>query len=734
MYKSFNKFVFRTPYYPVSILEKALSDDSAFLKILNTKYFQNAILLASPSLYDELIKYIREELPEKEKRRTKNALTRYLSRMATRSTPFGLFASCALCKIDEKSLIVLGKKTIVHSRLDMLCLCNLSQMLEQLPELRQSLNYYINTTLYTKGQKLRYIEYKFNTENRKFQLAEISQNPCLKAIIEASKNGINKRKIQELIMFHVEDISEDEADAYIDEIINHQLIVSEIDPVICGKDFFEHILSVLKRVNLSKKIYARLLTLKDLLEQLQENIYKNKYEIFSKIETEIKTLNIPYQKRTLLQVDSVREVKQACFGKEIIQDIQDCMLFLNKITPKGTNNTLNKFKEKFKERYESQEIPLLEVLDPELGIGYPPDRIQDINPLISGLTAPLGLKNRNQQATIHPIYTLLQRKILDFNPLTEKEVIFSDEDVKNWSFSWNDLPATMSTRVKIVGQNKVTNKHTLSLEAISGSTGGKLLGRFAYCNPDFEQFVNDIMDKEKEIYSQYIVAEISHIPNSRVGNVLARPTFRDYEIVYLSNTTRNRDHVIYPSDIMVSVTNNQIRLRSQTLNQYIIPRLTTAHNYRNDPTPIYLFLCDLQTQNLRNSLYLNKAPLEESLDFFPRIRYKNIILSPARWKIRTHSIDSIKKQKQDTVLMKEINNWREQLHLPRYVTLKESDNTLFVDLENINSVNAFLSTLSNKPQFILEEFLFDESSPVKDIAGQWFTNEFVIAFYKSETN
>jgi hypothetical protein len=46
--------------------------------------------------------------------------------------------------------------------------------------------------------------------------------------------------------------------------------------------------------------------------------------------------------------------------------------------------------------------------------------------------------------------------------------------------------------------------------------------------------------------------------------------------------------------------------------------------------------------------------------------------------------------------------------------LTKADNMIFVDLENTDSIKSFLSALSNKKQIILEKFISEASSPIKD--------------------
>jgi hypothetical protein len=140
----------------------------------------------------------------------------------------------------------------------------------------------------------------------------------------------------------------------------------------------------------------------------------------------------------------------------------------------------------------------------------------------------------------------------------------------------------------------------------------------------------------------------------------------------------------------------------------------------------------LQTQGLRSGLHFNWGVLQQQLDFFPRVRYKNILVSLAQWKINVKSMETVIKQKDKIDLLQEIEVWRTKTGLPRYVLLVDGDNTLFVDLENKNSVQAFLSLLSNRNQIILEEFIEENNPLTKDLSGRFFTNECIVPFYNAK--
>ena len=156
---------------------------------------------------------------------------------------------------------------------------------------------------------------------------------------------------------------------------------------------------------------------------------------------------------------------------------------------------------------------------------------------------------------------------------------------------------------------------------MGGTSAANLLARFAYTDVAIEDLINQITQKEQSLNEHATFAEIAHLPDSRVGNILFRPHIRECEIVYLSNSTLSEEQKIHLSDVMISYRLGRLVLRSKKWDREIIPRLTNAHNYSRSSIPVYRFLCDMQHQG-RTNLYFNWGYLEEDLDFLPRVRYK----------------------------------------------------------------------------------------------------------------
>jgi len=110
-------------------------------EILTRSDIQEAIFLASPVLFDETSKYLNDRLKPKDREKFFYSALKYLSRMATRCTPFGLFAGCSVGQIAENNDICpfYPEQYSRHTRLDMNYLCALAQEIAKDSELRHRL-------------------------------------------------------------------------------------------------------------------------------------------------------------------------------------------------------------------------------------------------------------------------------------------------------------------------------------------------------------------------------------------------------------------------------------------------------------------------------------------------------------------------------------------------------------------------------------------------------------------
>src|ERR1035437_920293 len=736
-YGIFTTFIIRTPLFPFNYFSSLIVDESVFSENLKTLVQQpvvaEALFLASSEFYEQLQKWINEnEVDLKEKERFFQTIYKYLSRMSSRCTPFGLFAGCGVGRTGNDTLVRLCNASEYerHTRLDMSYLCNLSQALAKNDIIKYKIRYFSNTSIYKSGEKLRYIEYRYRKDSRTHHLIEVKNSEILDAIVNQARKG---RTINELVQIVINnDIPTDLAIEYIEKLIEYQILISELDPTVTGDEFLKRIIGILSPIE-------GISTIKDILTQtnyqlavIDKNLGNSPVEYYN-ISSGLNQLGIDYNIKYLFQTDLSITSTYSLVDCRTMDSIKTCLILFNKLSVKNTNTKISQFIEAFPKRYETRECPLLNVLDTETGIGYLKTNRNsegDVSPIIADINLPpRGINNSNLEW--NKIQEFLFKKILEANKKNFYEIDIKDDELESFESNWDDLPVTIHTMVKFVeGPSEKYPEGRIQIEGAGGNTATQLLGRFCHGNKEIFEFVKEIALFERNFFHESILAEIVHLPESRVGNVILRPVLQEYEIPFLATPSVDSKHTIYLDDLYISIKNNEIILRSKTLNKRVIPRLSNAHNYSSHALPVYQFLCDLQCQNMRSFIGFTWGNLSNSYSFRPRVIYKNLIISPASWLVQKDEISGLVKIKDDKHLILSIADWRETRRMPEMVLLDNGDNTLFVSFKSILSIKTLFASVKNQSAFTLKEFLFNADNAVVKNGEGVFTNEFVFAFYK----
>lgn len=722
-YNYHTNFIFRTPQLPLQLegLDKA-----ELFTFTQQSFFKEAIYIASPVLYTELVKWHNQELKEeKEEEKLIISLYKYYSRMQSRCTPYGLFAACGSGTWGKESKIELSENEKRHTRLDMNYLCALAQQLNSHPALLPRLKFYPNNSTYIVGETMRYVEYSYVNNRRIHQITSVQYSNYLAQVLKLSEQGA---RIDDLATSLISDeISKEEAEDFIKELIQSQLLVSELEPAVTGDEFSHQLINSLKEIN--KEHHPEIEQIIRVLESTQEQIDQldqqlgNDAELYRSVYKQLQELKTPIEENQLFQTDLFRNVKAATINKSVQKELSGAITFLNKFSSESEQGNLKKFKENFYNQYENAELPLLHVLDTETGIGYTGKDSSGVNKLLDDLYIP-GKPAVDYDIKWNKKQEFLQSKLLNALKEGHYSVEFTDEDVKDVKTTTDFFPDSIPVMFRLIDDEKIY------FQSCGGSSAANLLGRFAHGDASIHNIIKEITTHEQEINENKILAEIVHLPESRIGNILLRPVLRDYEIPYLGKSALPLDNQIQLQDLMVSVQNNKIILRSKKLNKEIIPRLSTAHNYSFNALPVYQFLCDLQTQYFEKSgLGFNWGSLTANYKFLPRATYKNVILERAKWQLNKDDIAPLLKEKKSSVSA--VNEWRRQLNLPEQVVLADGDNELLINFNDVQSIGMLLSSVKKRDRFTLEEFLFNKKNLfIKDGDGNGYVNECIALLLK----
>lgn len=738
-YQFFEEYIFRTPLFSRSKFyentDKDEISDVDLKEIYMHPVFQEAIYLASPYLHGELRDWLnseKEHLPKKSQK-LKNSLLKYYIRMSTRSIPFGLFTGVGLGRFAQETFNPFAKEQrllkdniIRDTKLDMHFLVSLSDCFTNVPTIKNQLLFYSNNSIYIVGNTIRYIEYEYAEGKRDYIISSAPFSEELKSILDFSKEG---KTISQLAAILVnEEITEEEAMEFVEELIDNQVLVSELEPNVSGIDFLEVLIAVLNKIE-EKEITQILVLIREHLNKLDLNV-GNSTSDYHEIEKLIQSIliskgqtKIEYEQKYLFQTD-LYFGDTLTLSSEWKKRLKETIVFLNKITLSQKETYLDKFKKAFQERFENQEMPLAYVLDTEVGLGYRQDHpIKGVHPYLEDLVLPGSQEKQPVKIQLNPFQQILNEKLQENWTDRKYSIELFDEDFKNFEEKWDDLPDTISFIAEMVSEN---NQEKLVVDLGSGNAAN-LIARFCSEKSQVQNLTKAIAIKEEELNPDCILAEVIHLPEARIGNVIRRPMLRQYEIPYLAQSVLADDHQIPVSDLYISLKNNRIVLRSKRLNKEIKPYLSNAHNYSANSLPVYHFLCDLHSQNKRPGLYFNWGDLKDIYQFLPRIEYKNTILSKAWWKITEKEIaqssifESYEADNKEE-LLSELRIWRAKRNIPQWIQWVQSDNKLTINLENYDLAKVFVDTIKNLKSIVIEEFLYNENSD--------FMHQFIFPMYK----
>jgi len=731
-FQPFDKIILRSPNFSLNFLGHL--DRENLLEFYRIPKVEEALLVASPSLLNTLNQFIAGKIRE-EKRIDSLflSLTKYMLRMTCRCTPFGMFASCSVLTLGNSTKVIPFSPGEVkkHVRLDHGYLCRLINYISSGKTVKYCLKYFPNNTLYRQGAKWRYVEFDYLNNKRIHRISSFQNEGYFELIFSRLANGFHIGELIELLDAEFE-ISREEALEFIDNLIDAQIIVSELLPNVTGECYLNRSVKTLVQYAENNQAPTLGIVRDWLLAANNESSAAINIDIYDKIILELNKIPVPLEKNILFQVDTFKLLEESAISNNIVRKVQQAVEFLSRFRSSTNKTNIEVFAAAFTARYEQREIPLVLALDPETGIGYKQNSFNgDVSPLLAGF---LIKEKPIAQLDIHPIFKLLYPKLM--NALMNKQigVEIEDVDLKDFPVNLDKLPDTFAVMLNVL-QYKSDATDEEFLLSINGviMNGGKYIGRFCHLDNSIENLCRAIAQKEEELNKSGIIAEVVHIPEGRTGNILFRPCLRDFEIPYLANPSVTQDFQIPVADLMISVKDNKVILRSKKLNKVIVPKTTNAHNYSNNSLPVYHFLNDLEYQDIQLIGNLGWGVLQSINKFLPRITYKNTVFSPAFWNLDAGDFNLLLSSSDEKIILA-FTEIRLIHNIPRYTLIEEGDNRLLIDAENVLIVKVLKNFIQKKKRITLIEFLFSGDNAFLKDGDAIYTNELVMPFYKTTAN
>jgi thiopeptide-type bacteriocin biosynthesis protein len=690
-------------------LEDALVEDRARLRarlkrIVDRPEFRDAVFVASPSL-DAATELWRRDPDTDRAQAAEQSLVAYLSRATARPTPFGLFAGCTTGTIGTHTRLRLESAARYqrHSRLDMEFLWRLAEAIEGDQQLRRNFVYRPNSSLYDGGDRLFYAEARQTETGRSYRLVAVDKTPYLDATLQRAGTGA---RLDVLAAGLVDgDVSAPEAEEYIGQLVESQILCADVRPQLTGDQPTGALVRTLRRHSETAPLGCRIDAASDRLAAMDAAGPGAAPDEYRRVASELEGLPASPTLSRLVQVDLTKPANELSLGARVVSEILGGVRALHALTRPRPPDALARFREDFARRYESREVPLVEALDEENGIGFQRSGAAsaDAAPLLEGL--PLQ-RVEEQPGRWTRRDALLLRKLMRAMESSSREIEIGASDLAARNGDALPLPDAFEVVASIEAASHEAvdrGEFRVHVHTASGPPGARLVGRFCHVDEALHRHVREHLGAEESNHPDRLFAEIVHQPEGRVGNILTRPVLRDYEIPYLGESGAPDDRQLPISDLLVSVRGDRIVLRSRRLGREVVPRLTTAHNHAWRSLPVYRFLCELQHQGVASGLTWDWGPLE-SAPVLPRVVTGRAVLSRARWNLDHDDLGAFRHPPGRTQFSA-VQELRATRALPRWIALADGDNELVTDLDNVLSIESLARQLRKRPSAPLVEVL-----------------------------
>jgi thiopeptide-type bacteriocin biosynthesis protein len=617
------------------------------------------------------------------------------------------------------------------TRLDFDFLYGLVVEVQKDPALRDTLLYRPNTSLYRIAGGLRYVEARWAEGQRSLHLVAVTEDEPLSVVLHKAWQGATLEVLAGILVDKEATLGE--AKAFIHELIDNQLLVPDLEPPTTGPEPLPGLVRALERAESTRPMAEHLARAGQVLADLDAYGLGNPPASYLELASGLEELPGRVDRSKLWQVDLFKPAPEATLGKSFQEAMEQAIGLLYRLTPVNDHDPFKNFKQGFLRRYEQRWVPLVEALDPECGIGFPGASGNGIlgAPNLEGLTLGPPAEVNAEGPVLKRREAWLLRRLTEMRCKDEGVLLLSEEDVKALSETGKGpLPVSFSFTVGVSAASPEALEAGMFqalLLGAGGPTAARMLGRFCHGDPELSAEVIRHLRIEESSKPRALFAEIAHLPSGRMGNVMARPHFRNHEIPYLGAAGMDPEQRVDVRDLLVGIDGTRVVLWSRRHDKEIVPRLSSAVNYRYRTTDLFRFLATLQDQGTNNQMGWTWGGLGKE-PWLPRVVHGKFILSRATWQVTAAALKPIKEAKTVQDRFKAIQQFRKELQLPRHALLADGDNELPIDLDNPLMVEAMWGLVGKRHEFKLSEDVPGGEGLVVQGPEGGFTHELVLAF------
>lgn len=753
-------FAMRTPLLPISVLSELgelvrastakneeelvdmLAEDRTRLRvrlrqIARDEAFQEGVYLSSSEFAEKMRSWSISANADLGLERT---VLKYVLRACSRATPFGIFAAVSHGRFDTVGATSVPEQHEWYrrTRVDSGVLSAVCAASAERPDVLSNLVFRPSPSIYRVGDQLRYSSHHATGRFRRYALSAVDVSEFIDCVIDAAREGAKLKELAQSLASRA--VLGDEADEFVREMVDAQLLVHDLELVVTGEDPTSQ---TVERLRASPEGAAAAELLGNAIRECSKldargvGLSHDQYaDLISQLRLLPQTVELPDSE--LIQVDLFTRTDALSLPMQVAEDLGRAADLLWRVAAEmrphsSFNEMLDTFREAFVERFGDAEVPLLMALDEEDGVPWhSPTPPSDDVPLLEGVDLPRAPAIGRTSAFNTQLNEALGRRA----DTTVREVEFDETVLRTRADTlthFRPLPNSFAVFARLQARDEDAlnaGDYRLQIDTVYGPSGAVPLARFCYGHPKLRSAVEDMLRVEEAVEPDVLFAELVHLPQGRFGNFILRPCLRGFELPYLGTSGSSPENQLAIGDLTIAVRSGRLVLKSTSLQRRVAVRISTAHNPDYGAgLPVYRFLHALQHQGTAHvGMTLPNTPENA---FQPRLVSGRLVLALAKWVVSENELLDMFSES-DAQRFSAVQRVRRERGIDRFVSLMDTQGPLVLDLENIMCIEELGRRVRSAKRVELSEvFPGIEQSPTRR-GNEVFTHEFVFPMKRSE--
>ncbi|MEV5763632.1 lantibiotic dehydratase [Micromonospora sp. NPDC052213] len=681
LYEPLGWAVLRAPLLPAGSRNLTLPARSGSSLLPPDPLLPLAIRVASPDLAAAL-----ERTGPQDRRapRLARKLRRYLIRMTTRPTPFGLFAGVGLVRwAQTTNIAIVPAASRTHTRADMGWLQKLTERLRDDPDIRPHLRLMASPAVLLHGGRAILAEGPGAGSS-------VRATAAVRLVLGAARVATSRTDLVQAVR-EIPGATPDKASRLVEDLLEQGFLISELSPAPTGGDPMTRLRKSLEATP-SERAHAvarQLAGLVDELARWDELPLDRKADHLRPLQHRMVDVGPAVTAvgagtgrggangggaRKLLQTDTALSFQSTGLHASVAAEAAEAADLLLRLghLPEGLPH-LGEYRRRFEGRYgPHRRVPLLELLDPATGLGPPSSH---------------GGAGRPRRA---PRDQLLLDLAVSANREGRRVVELDDELLARLATS-DPVPEHIPPSLELsffvaAASSAAIDRGDFQIvvgPSLGASTAGRSLGRFAgLLGRPAGEALAELARIEQAYDPSTLIAEVVYSPDPpRSANVALRPAVRRHEILVDAWPGVPAEGVIPVRELVVGLRDGRFVVSWPAGGAEVVGVQGHMLNTRRASAAVR-FLVDVAHDGRCQLTAFSWGPAA-GLAYLPRVQRHRIVLAPAQWRLDPATASG---SGPDDGFGPALSAWRTTWDVPRHVYLTVADNRLLLDLDDVRDV------------------------------------------------